>query len=174
MCRRGERHSKGNPGRSFFMSMAVVLKRTRFPVSRVGPQGRFSTPARRSFVFSQGRSARRSLSAGSPEPLSNWNDDLRADRLSHCANLSQSLAYLKEADGLMTEKARLAFKVRVLIPPLLKSSPVQAVKLFRRALAEGACCIATFYLCRRAVFPTQPWRCSGECFPPSRDDYCFS
>lgn len=72
------------------------------------------------------------------EPLSNWNDDLRADRLSHRANLLQSLAYLKQTDGLMTEKARLAFEVRVLGPLLLKRSPVQAMKLFRRALEEGA------------------------------------
>ena len=72
------------------------------------------------------------------EPLSNWNDDLRVDRLSHCANLMQSLAYLKEADGLLTEKARLAFEVRVLGPLLLKSSPIKAMKLFRTALEKGA------------------------------------
>jgi len=72
------------------------------------------------------------------EPLSNWNDDLRADRLTHCANLLQSLSYLKEADGLLTEKARLAFEVRILGPLLLKSSPVQAMKLFKTALEKGA------------------------------------
>lgn len=89
------------------------------------------------------------------EPLSNWNDDLRADRLSHCANLLQSLAYLKEADGLLTEKARLAFEVRILGPLLLKSSPIQAMKLFRTALEKGAILRRhLFSVSARCVLPT--------------------
>jgi glycosyltransferase involved in cell wall biosynthesis len=89
------------------------------------------------------------------EPLSNWNDDLRADRLSHCANLLQSLAYLKEADGLMTEKARLAFEVRVLGPLLLKSRPVQAMKLFKRALEERAVLLRHLLsVSARCILPT--------------------
>jgi hypothetical protein len=103
------------------------------------------------FLKSEALGARYLLVA---EPLSNWNDDLRDDRLSHRADLEQSRIYLKEADGLMTEKAKLAFEVRHLGPLLLRSSPVQAMKLFRRALKEGAVLHSHLLaVCTRCVFP---------------------
>jgi glycosyltransferase involved in cell wall biosynthesis len=72
------------------------------------------------------------------EPLSNWNNDPRADRMSITAYFERSLRFLEEANGLMTEKARLAFEVRNLGPELFRESPVKTLKLFRRAWTSGA------------------------------------
>ena len=72
------------------------------------------------------------------EPLSNWNDDSRTDRLSHDVNIEHSRDYLNQAGKFMTEKAKLAYQVRHLGPLLLKKSPLKAMKLFRTALKEGA------------------------------------
>jgi len=73
-----------------------------------------------------------------PEPLSNWNDDLRPDRLCLGNTLERSRRYLDEAGSLMTDQARLAFQVRVLGPLLLKENPHEAVKVFREAVRIGA------------------------------------
>jgi len=72
------------------------------------------------------------------EPLSNWNHDSRADRMGLVAHFERSRRFLDEASGLMTEKARLAFQVRYLGPGLFKESPFKAIRLFRRASADGA------------------------------------
>ncbi|MGB7435151.1 MAG: glycosyltransferase family 2 protein [Candidatus Acidiferrum sp.] len=72
------------------------------------------------------------------EPLSNWNDDSRVDRISLVAHLDRGRRYLDEAGELLTSKARLAFEVRHLGPALLRKSPAKAIKLFKRALTDGA------------------------------------
>lgn len=72
------------------------------------------------------------------EPLSNWNNDSRLDRMGLAAHFERSCGFLDEADGLITEKARLAFEVRYLGPRLFKKSPLKAIKLFRRASRDGA------------------------------------
>jgi hypothetical protein len=88
------------------------------------------------------------------EPLSNWNDDSRLDRLSIDANLEHGRDYLNHAGGFMTERAKLAFEVRELGPLMLKKNPLQAVKLFRRALKEGAVLRRHLLaVCMRCVLP---------------------
>jgi glycosyltransferase involved in cell wall biosynthesis len=72
------------------------------------------------------------------EPLSNWNDDARADRLSFVAHVEPARRFLEEAGGLLTEKARLGFEVRHLGPLLFRENPVEAAKLFRLALTKRA------------------------------------
>ena len=72
------------------------------------------------------------------EPLSNWNNDSRTDRMGLAADFERSCRYLEEANGLLTDKARLAFKVRYLGPGLFKQSPLGAMKLFRKASTNGA------------------------------------
>jgi glycosyltransferase involved in cell wall biosynthesis len=72
------------------------------------------------------------------EPLSNWNNDPRTDRMGLEAHFQRSRRYLDEAGALITEKARLAFEVRYLGPRLFKDSPLGAIRLFRRASATGA------------------------------------
>jgi hypothetical protein len=72
------------------------------------------------------------------EPLSYWNDDSRADRLSVVASPERSRRYLYEAGGLMTKKARLAYEVRHLGPLLFRRNPLQAIRLFGRASRNGA------------------------------------
>jgi hypothetical protein len=88
------------------------------------------------------------------EPLSNWNDDSRPDRLSLDENLERSRIYLNDARGMMTERARLAFEVRHLGPLLLRDSPLQTLKLFKRAVGEGAVLRRHLVaVCTRCVFP---------------------
>jgi glycosyltransferase involved in cell wall biosynthesis len=72
------------------------------------------------------------------EPLSNWNDDSRADRISLVAHSERGRRYLDEAGGLITKKARLAYEFRHLGPLLFRKNPLQAIRLFRRASADGA------------------------------------
>ncbi len=72
------------------------------------------------------------------EPLSNWNNDPRTDRMGLAAHFERSCRFLDEADGLLTERARLAFEVRYLGPRLFKDSPFKAIKLFKRASRNGA------------------------------------
>ena len=72
------------------------------------------------------------------EPLSVWNHDFRADRLSTTAPFEQSREFLAQAGGLLTEKARMAFEVRYLGPLLLQENPANAIKLFVRAVIGGA------------------------------------
>jgi glycosyltransferase involved in cell wall biosynthesis len=73
-----------------------------------------------------------------PEPLSNWNDDSRADRMGLEMHADRGRLFLDEAGGLITKKARLAYEVRHLGPRLLREDPLEAIKLFRKALTNGA------------------------------------
>jgi glycosyltransferase involved in cell wall biosynthesis len=87
------------------------------------------------FLESGAHGARYSLIA---EPLSNWNDDSRADRMGLETHLDRSRRFLDEAGGLITEKARLAYEVRHLGPRLFRENPREAIKLFRKASTNGA------------------------------------
>jgi hypothetical protein len=53
-------------------------------------------------------------------------------------HFERSRRFLEEANGLITEKARLAFEVRYLGPRLFKENPLKAIKLFRKASTNGA------------------------------------
>jgi glycosyltransferase involved in cell wall biosynthesis len=102
------------------------------------------------------------------EPLSNWNDDRRADRLSLDESLKRSRTYLNDARGMMTERARLAFEVRHLGPMLLKDSPIQTIKLFNRAVIEGAVLRRHLLgVCTRCLFPPPAVAVLRRIFPES-------
>jgi glycosyltransferase involved in cell wall biosynthesis len=89
------------------------------------------------------------------EPLSIWNHDSRADRVSLSpSSLQHSRDFLATSGRLFTEKARLAFEVRYLGPLLFKENPVAAIRLFRAASRSGVVVhrhmLAT---CARCVLP---------------------
>jgi glycosyltransferase involved in cell wall biosynthesis len=102
------------------------------------------------------------------EPLSNWNDDTRADRLSLDESLERSRIFLNDARAMMTERARLAFEVRHLGPLLLKDNPLQTIKLFKRAVIEGAVLRRHLLgVCTRCLFPPPAVAVLRRIFPES-------
>jgi len=126
---------------SFFLSRDLAMK--------VG----FESPHEDHFFFlkSGALGARYRLVA---EPLSNWNDDSRPDRLSLSANVEHSRNFLNTAGEFMTERAKLAFEVRFLGPLLLRESPLRTMKLFRKALKVGAVLPRhVLAVCTRCVLP---------------------
>ena len=62
----------------------------------------------------------------------------RTDRMGLEAHFERSRHYLDEAGGLITEKARLAFEVRLSWTPNIERCPLGAMKLFRRASTNHA------------------------------------
>lgn len=93
------------------------------------------------------------------EPLSIWNHDDRTDRQSSMDYLARSRRFLSEARGLLTEKAYLAFQVRYIGPLLFRENPAGAIKLFIRAVANGA--VRPHHLVNLAVRCIMPDRCVG-------------
>ena len=112
---------------SFFLSRSLAMT-VRFRSSVVPHEDHFF------FLELESRGARYKLVR---EPLSNWNDDPRSDRLSSDTRGDCSRQYLDQASRLLTVRARLAFEVRHLGPVLFRRNPIKTVRLFRKASRCG-------------------------------------
>lgn len=88
------------------------------------------------------------------QALSNWNDDPRADRMGLEEDFDRSSRFLKEAEGLLTDKARLAFETIGMGPYIFRENPIRAIRLFHRTWTTGAISSRSLLaVCIRCIFP---------------------
>ncbi len=129
---------------SFFLSRELAMK-VRFRPSLLQYEDHMF------FLDAEAHGARYELV---DEPLSNWNDDPRADRIGVEDDFDRSCQFLQEAQGLLTDKARMAFEAIGMGPHIFKESPIGAIKLFKRTWGSGAISSRSLLaVCIRCVLP---------------------